>query len=161
MPITARCIAHACLMAMSLALAGCGGSGATTKSERFVYTSTADCGEGGQITPDDCSNAADKALGIHDQQAPKYPTMRDCEAAENVDRCERVADRHYRPRLMGYLYTTGKQVTAVPLYSGQKGVNVYRDVAGTTYDWERTEGVKFSKEAIRKAEGFVPSKKRG
>jgi len=30
---------------------------------------------------------------------------------------------------------------------------------GATYDWERTEGVKFSKEAIRKAEGFVPVKK--
>jgi hypothetical protein len=58
---------------------------------------------------------------------------------------------------MGFMFTVkGPVVTASPLYAGLKGATVFRDVGGATFDWERTEGVTFSREAIRKAEGFAP-----
>lgn len=161
MPIIPRCIALFGLAAVASLLAGCGDGGGKVATERFIYTSIDDCTESGRVSSDDCGKAVDKALVEHDQTAPKYVTMGDCEATEGRDRCERVAERHYRPRLMGYLFTVNHLVVASPLYSGLKGTTVFRDVAGTAYDHERTAGINFSRQAIRKAEGFQPSKRKG
>ena len=146
-------------MLLALLLAGCG------KSEvfpvfKYVYVSESDCAAGGKVTPDDCRKAIDKALAEHDKMPVRFPTFADCEKVEGPDRCERVAERHYRPRLMGFMFVTkGPVITAAPLYAGLKGATVFRDVSGATFDWERTEGITFSRESIRKAEGFIPPPK--
>ena len=146
-------------------LAGCG-NGGKGPTERFIYTSSEDCAEAGKVPGDECGKAIEKALIEHDKLTIKYPTMIDCDKAEGIDRCERVAERHYRPRLMAFLFTmNGKTVSAIPLYAVQivsgKSATLFRDAAGTTYDWERTDGIAFSKASIRKAEGFQPMKRRG
>ena len=160
MPMLSRSVALAALALLASLLAGCGG-GTAYPTERLIYTSIDDCTAGEKISAADCGKAVDKALVELDKASIKFPTMLDCEKAEGPDRCERVAERIYRPKLMGYLFTAkGPSVTAEPLYAGQKGVTVYRDANGKTYDWERTADVKFSREAVRKAEGFVISKRR-
>jgi uncharacterized protein YgiB involved in biofilm formation len=150
---------------VTIVLAGCGSS-SKVPTERFIYTSSEDCAAFGKVSSEDCSKAVEKALTEHDKLTIKYPTMLDCEKAEGNDRCERVAERHYRPRLMAFLFTVNNQgVTAVPLYAVQivagKSATLFRDANGATYDWERTDGITFSKEAIRKAEGFQPMKRKG
>src|SRR5690606_39199743 len=105
---------------------------------------------------DKCAKAIDRAVGEHEKTARKFPTLADCETAEGVDRCEKAAERHYRPRLMSYLFTINKSRTvATPLYAGAKGAPVFRAADGTVYDYERTEGVKFSKEAMQKSAGLL------
>lgn len=144
-------------------LPACGSGGASTGStDRWVYTTAADCEAADKVKTEECGKAIDKAIIEHDQKAAKYPTMRDCEATEGIDRCERFAERHFRPRLMGYLFSQDKrlQFSAIPLYSGYKNATVFRDGNGKTYDAERTDGVVFSAEARRKAEGFAPVKRR-
>jgi len=160
MPSSSRIAASISIVLATALLAGCGGA-KSGPTERFVYTTSVDCADAGKVTAEQCRAAVDKAVVEHDQKAPKYITLADCEAAEARDRCERFAERHYRPRLMGYLFTVkGPSVSASPLYAGQKGATVFRDVGGTTYDWERTEGVSFSKLAIQKAEGFLIGKRK-
>jgi len=141
-------------------LGACGGDPGPTS--KVIYTSSSDCADGALIDFDKCARAIDKAIAEHDKSSPKYVTLGDCEKAEGNDRCEKVVDRQYRPRLMGYLFTINSQKqTAVPLYAGLKGAPVFRAADGTVYDQERTEGVKFSREAKIKSAGFVPDKRRG
>lgn len=153
------------LLAVLLAAGALGGCGNKTKvaTERFIYTSSEDCAAGAKIQQADCDKAVEKALLEHDKLTIKYPTLADCDKAEGPERCERVADRHFRPRLMGFLFSVNEQVAATPLYAIQvvqgKSATLYRDAGGATYDWERTEGITFSRAAIRKAEGFTPLKK--
>ena len=159
MPIMPRRLALVALVFVAGPLAGCGNS-AKIPTERFIYTNSEDCAEGGKASATNCDKAIELALLEHDKLPVKYLTLADCEKAEGNDRCERVAERHYRPRLMGYHFTVKGQATAVPLYAGKKGATVFRDAAGATYDWQRTEGVKFSPQAIRKVEGFVVAKRK-
>lgn len=159
MPLMPRFIATAIMVALAGLLAGCG-DGAKIETERFIYTSIDDCTDSGKVTGENCNKAIELALTEHDKTAPKYITLGDCEATEGRERCERYTERHYRPRLMGYLFTVNKAVVAIPLYSGLKSAMVYRDAGGATYDHERTAGINFSKLAIRKAEGFQPSKRK-
>lgn len=153
------------VLVMAASLAGCGG-GAKGPTERLIYTSSADCEAAGKVAGEECAKAIEKALVEHDKLTIKYATMLDCEKAEGSDRCERVAERHYRPRLMAFLFTVNtKSVVAIPLYAVQvvtgKNAAIFRDAAGTTFDFERTEGVSFSRDAIRKAEGLQPMRRKG
>ncbi len=164
MPSRARVLAVFVLLGITSVLAGCGsGSKASNGSkERFVYTTIFDCEAGTKFKPADCSTGIDAALAEHQKKATKHATMRDCEAVEGLDRCEKLVDKDYQPRLMAYLFAETKTggVAAIPLYSGLKGATVFRDGGGKVYDWERTVGVVFSPEAKRKAEGFLPLKKK-
>ncbi len=160
MPNMPRCIVPAIILIVASLLSGCG-EGSKVETVRYIYASTDDCTDGGKVSGENCNKATELALVEHDTTAPKYATLGDCETTEGRDRCERFAERHYRPRLMGYLFTVNKTAVANPLYSGLKGATVFRDAGGTVYDHERTAGITFSKLAIRKAEGFVPSKRKG
>jgi uncharacterized protein YgiB involved in biofilm formation len=141
-------------LAAAFTLAGCGGE--TGPITKVVYISSGDCAQGGLIDFDKCAKAIDKAVVEHEKTARKYPTLLDCETSEGVDRCEKAAERHYRPRLMSYLFTISKtKTTAAPLYAGAKGAPVFRSADGTVYDHERTEGVKFSREAVQKSAGLL------
>lgn len=152
-----RCSALPLLTVAGLLLAGCGQSGPPVPTERFVYVSSQDCAAAERVKPEDCIKAVDKAIVEHDKLPLKYPTLADCEKAEGADRCERVVERHWRPRLMAFHFTVkGPSVVAAPLYAGLKGATVFRDAGGSVLDWERTDGVVFSRQSIRKAEGFAP-----
>ncbi len=163
MPIPSRSRVFLAVVLAGVALGGCGKS-AKIPTEKFIYTTSADCASGGKVSTADCDKAIETALVEHDKLAIKYATMADCDKMEGPERCERVAERHYRPRLMSFLFVVNEKVVATPLYAVQVSVNrsatLFRDAGGTTYDWERTEGITFSRAAIRKAEGFTPIKHR-
>ena len=154
-----RAVAAAALSLAAIVLTGCGGTPVPT--EKFVYTTLDDCAEAKRLTPEQCGAAIDKALVEHDTKATKYITLQDCEKKEGAERCEKFAERHYRPRLVGYLFTVNASVVAAPLYPGLKSATVMRDAAGAVLDWQRTEGVTFSQEAIVRARGFAAVKPRG
>lgn len=143
----------------ALLVSACG-SGNNIPTEKVIYTSSADCADGGKLDFDKCSKAIDKAITEHEKSAAKFITLSDCEKSEGNDRCEKAAERHYRPRLMGFLFTINKNIVAAPLYAGLKGAPVFRGSDGTVFDQERTADVKFSKEAALKSVGFIPDKKR-
>jgi uncharacterized protein YgiB involved in biofilm formation len=147
------------VLLMGVAVTGCS-SGPPLPTFKYIFVSEIDCVDSDKVKADDCRKAIDKALIDHDKIPIKFPTFADCEKSEGAERCERVAERHWRPRLMAFLFTTkGPAVSAQPLLAGLKGATVYRDAGGATFDWERTEGITFSREAIRKAEGFAPPSK--
>ena len=164
MPNMPRSVVFIGLALATSVLTGCGG-GEKVATERFIYTTSEDCSAGGKISATDCDKAIDQALVELDKVAIKYPTLADCDKAEGIERCERIGDRHYRPRLMAFLFTTNSKTTAIPLFAvpvvAGRNAMVFHDANCTNYDWERTEGISFSKQAIRKAEGFQPSKKKG
>lgn len=154
-----RAVASTAALIVTPLLAACG-QGQNFPTLKYIYVSEADCAASEKVKADECQKAIDKAVVAHDKLPIKFPTLVDCEKAEGDGRCERVAERHWRPRLMGYLFVVkGPVVTASPLYAGLKGATVFRDVAGATFDWERTEGITFSRDSIRKAEGFAPPPK--
>ena len=163
MPIPPRFRMILTVALAAAALAGCS-KGAKIPTEKFIYTSSEDCAASDKVKAADCDKAIEGALGEHDKLPIKYLTLADCDKAEGPDRCERVAERHYRPRLMGYLFVVNEKVVATPLYAVQvvqgRNLTLFRDAGGNTYDWERTEGITFSRAAIRKADGFTPLKNR-
>jgi uncharacterized protein YgiB involved in biofilm formation len=158
-PTASRLIPLALTFVAAVSMGGCGGDqGPTT---RIIYVSSSDCAEGGLIDFDKCAKAIDKAVTEHEKTAKRYPALVDCESIEGVDRCEKAAERHYRPRLMSYLFSINKaRAVAAPLYAGSKGAPVFRSADGTVYDYERTEGVKFSRQAMQKSAGLLIADKK-
>ncbi len=151
----------ACLSLVAVSsLSGCGGDAGPT--HKVIYTSSGDCANGGHLDFDKCDKAIEKAIVEHEKTAPKFLTLADCEKAEGNDRCEKAAERQYRPRLMGFFFTiNSKKSSALPLYAGLKGTGVFRNAEGAVFDHERTADVKFSRDAAMKSAGFVPHKKGG
>ncbi len=156
--IRTRGIAMAVLCLPALGLAACG-SGPPVPTEKYVYTSANDCVEAKRLKPEQCAKGVEQALSDHDTKAPKFPTMSDCEAKRGIDRCERFTERHYRARLLGYLFVVNKTMVASPLYADPKKASVLVDISGAAFDWQRTEGVKFSEAAATRARNLQAPKK--
>jgi uncharacterized protein YgiB involved in biofilm formation len=119
--------------ALPLALAGCGGeekAAAATPAgpkERHIYVSAVDCENGGRGTLEECSTAIQKAVLAHEKSPPPYKSLNACEAKEGTNKCERVADKAYRPRLTAFVFDKGAALTALPLYPTTSG---YRTADG-------------------------------
>jgi len=111
------------------ALAGCGGGAPKTPevaAERAVYTNARDCATGNKITIEQCSEAINKAIAEHEATAPKYTSIRSCETAEGEGKCDRIADKQFRPRLLAFLVTLSKPPVARPLYATIGGEQGFR-----------------------------------
>jgi hypothetical protein len=115
-----------------LALAGCGGEEvqedkAAVPTERSIFVSAVDCEASGKITIEDCSKAIEKAIRVHDKTSPTYKSLDSCEETEGAERCERVADRIYRPRLAAYVFDNTTPPAAKPLYLIADGAAGFRN----------------------------------
>jgi hypothetical protein len=113
----------------SLALAACGGDEpeqpkAAAPVERTIYTSALDCEAGGKLTLEQCTAAIERAVALHDKYAAKYRSLSTCEEAQGVEKCERVDEKEFRPRLTAFIVSAQDPNTTKPLYltmDGQEG----------------------------------------
>jgi len=119
--------------ALPFTLAGCGGdepaaaAAPTGPKERHIYVSAVDCETGGRGTLEECSAAIEKAVLAHEKSPPPYKSLNSCETKEGANKCERVADRAYRPRLTAYVFDKTTSLVAQPLYPTAAG---YRTADG-------------------------------
>ncbi len=121
------------LASTSLALAGCGGDEPKAKAaapvERSIFVSAVDCEASGKLSIDDCSKAIEKAVTAHEKTSPTYKSQSSCETAEGADKCERVADKIFRPKLVAYILDAATPPVAKPLYPTADGVAGFRNGA--------------------------------
>jgi hypothetical protein len=112
-----------------LALTACGGDEgeqpkAAVPTERAIYTSALDCEAGGKLTLEQCTAAIERAIALHDKYAPKYRSLGSCEETQGVEKCERIDEKEFRPRLTAFIIAPHDPNTAKPLYltmDGQEG----------------------------------------
>lgn len=119
-------------LAAALALAGCGGSAeekpaAAAAVEKAIYISSADCADAGKIKADDCDALIEKAVKLHEKNAPSFKSLRSCEEAAGLERCENDVTGTYRMRLQAFLVSFGKAIIAAPLYPSADGKIGFRD----------------------------------
>lgn len=101
-------------------LTGCGEAekpkAAAPPAERGIYISASDCADGGKLSAEQCAQAIDQAVAIHEQTAPGYKTLSQCIAAEGAERCDKTVDGAYRARLQAFFVTISNPPHGVPLY---------------------------------------------
>ena len=153
----------ACLISAgtAFALAGCGGEEPTQAkkgpTERLIYVSAPDCEAGGKYSLDDCSAAIQKAIQFHDKKSPTYKSQGTCEETEGLDKCERVGDKNFRPRLVAYAFDDATPLTAKPLYLIKEGTPGFR-VNEKDMLLEKDDNLIFSKSAKDLSELHVKKK---
>lgn len=147
--IRAAFVVAACVLPITLA--GCGGGGGssstTAKVPKGIYTTAADCADGGKLTYEQCSDLIYAAIDKHEAEAPTYSELRFCEAKEGEGKCEFTASQKIRPKLLAFLVTASEPPQAIPLYATPKGEPGFRDLAGNTYLHSNEELV-FSEHAV-------------
>lgn len=89
--------------------------------EHGVFISSQDCADSGKLSAELCDKAVDMAIARHEAEAPIYKSLRQCVAAEGAERCDRMADGRYRPRLQAFYITLAKPTAGVPLYPSGGG----------------------------------------
>lgn len=119
-------------VALTLALAGCGGSAPPKKAEKpvekAIFMSAADCADSGKLNADICSTLIERAVREHEKTAQTFKGLRSCEEASGVDRCERDAEGAYRMRLQAFMFEIGgPQPVVTPLYPSIEGKVGFRD----------------------------------
>ena len=108
------------------ALGGCGNSATAvsrsqTTVERGIFISTGDCADAGKLTIDQCGQAIDAAVTLHQNQAPSYKSLHACAEVEGPDRCARDVDGAYRSNVQAFFVTMSNRPSAVPLYASRDG----------------------------------------
>lgn len=119
-------------LAAILALAGCGGKTeekpvAGAAVDKAIYLSAADCADAGKVPGEECDALIDKAVKLHEKNAPSFKSLRSCEEAAGLERCENDVTGTYRMRLQAFLITFGKPIAAAPLYPSVGGKVGFRD----------------------------------
>lgn len=144
----------------AVALAGCGGAPKKDPKSivKYVVTSAIDCQDSSSLSYEDCTAMIEKAVAAHDKNAPKFTTLKACEAKEGADKCERVDERNFRPKLAAFLLTMSEPPTVEPLYVSQTGAIGFRSAAAAMLSVD-DEALKFSKSATHAAEVLTDTKK--
>ncbi len=118
-------------VAALFALAGCGKSedkaAAAAPVEKAIYMSAADCADGGKVPAEQCDALIETAVKQHEKNAPSFKSLRSCEEASGIERCENNVTGTYRMRLQGFLIAFGKTITSAPLYPSDGGKIGFRD----------------------------------
>ncbi len=122
----------------STVLAGCGSgsqpSQPQAKVPRGIFISASDCADAGKLTLDECGQAIDMAVALHEKQAPFYTSLQKCVAAEGSDFCDKTVEG-YRARLQAFLVTMNpKRPAAAPLYPSKPGSPGFRSAGKETVD---------------------------
>lgn len=99
-----------------------------------VFISTSDCADADKVSADLCGQAIDMAVTAHREQAPIYKSLRQCEAAEGPERCDKTGESEYRARIQAFFVTLSDQPTAVPLYPPQYPGMAFRSPSKQTID---------------------------
>lgn len=94
--------------------------------EHGVFISSTDCAERGKLTLEQCGQAIDLAVASHNETAPVYNTLRQCEGAEGPERCDRIGDKEYRARVQAFFVTMSDPASAVPLYPPAESTAAFR-----------------------------------
>jgi uncharacterized protein DUF1190 len=120
-----RTLASLGFVLAAAALAGCGNSATavTPKSgaERGIFISSGDCADAQKLTIDQCGDAIDRAVVVHQRQAPSYKSLNACVAVEGPDRCAKGVDGNYQANVQAFLITFGNVPSALPLYATSDG----------------------------------------
>ncbi len=118
-------------LAAALALAGCGGKAeekpVAAAVDKAIYISSADCADGGKLPAEECDVLIEKAVKLHEKNAPSFKSLRSCEEAAGLERCENDVTGTYRMRLQAFQISFGKPITAAPLYPSAGGKIGFRD----------------------------------
>lgn len=126
-------------LAAAVSLSGCGKSenkaAAKIVSEKAIYMSAADCADGGKLKAEVCAALIEKAVKMHEAQAPTFKSLASCEKESGVDRCERTSTAQYRMRLQAFMFEIiGPQAQATPLYPSADAKIGFRDAAKKPVD---------------------------
>lgn len=117
-------------IAATAALTACGQAeephAAGPPPEHGVFISSTDCAERGTLTLDQCGAAIDQAVASHVETSPVYKLLRQCEAAQGPERCDRIGDNEYRARVQAFFVTMTDPATAVPLYAPAQSTAAFR-----------------------------------
>ena len=123
-PPLALCLASAML------LTACGKAEepkvAAPPPEHGVFISSSDCAETGKLTEDACGQAIDQAVAVHANNAAVYKTLRQCEATEGPERCDKTGETEYRARIQAFFVTMSDPPTAVALYPPSGSTAAFR-----------------------------------
>jgi uncharacterized protein YgiB involved in biofilm formation len=116
-------------------------------SAPLVYRSVSDCIAGGQVPEDTCRSEYANAQALHQQQAPRFSALEDCEARYGYDQCTRAhsADGSsiFLPLMAGYLIGHAFGNHGYPYgyyYGGWHGQPIYRDRGGDRAAWRTGNG---------------------
>lgn len=143
-----------------LLLAGCGDSQpqaaapAAAPVVKGVFVSARDCTDSGQAPREACEAAIDRAVAAHVATAPSYPSQRACETAEGTNMCERTDAKTYRPRLIAFLVTFAKPVSAQPLYPHKTDPG-FRTLGNKVTILVSDDGYTFSRTALSSADMYL------
>jgi uncharacterized protein YgiB involved in biofilm formation len=149
------------IVAATVTLAGCGGSDKKAAPiARHIITSSVDCSENAGLTYEQCTEVIEKAVAEHEKSAATYTNLKNCETTEGAERCERLDEKVFRPKLKAFLLSLSDPPKAVPLYTIKDGKSGFRDTSNAMYLSE-DEQLTFSKSAVHAAELFVGAKKKG
>lgn len=142
-------------------LAGCGGAPKKTAEPppfQGIYTASGDCADSGKLTIDQCLTAMEKAVTEHEKSAPSYKSLRSCEGAEGIDRCERTHVGNYRPVLLAFLVIASKTPVAKPLYASGDPKKVGFRSASNDFFLTSDEALAMSQHAQTLAESTIEKK---
>jgi uncharacterized protein YgiB involved in biofilm formation len=150
------------ICASSIALTACGGEEPAKKAPlvQHIITSAVDCSESAALSYEDCSKIIESAVADHDQNAEKFSSLKACETSEGADKCERVDEKAFRPKLVAFLLTMSDPPKAEPLYATTDGVLGFRGADSTSYASD-DDKYRFSKSALHAAELIGTAKKEG
>ena len=140
----------ALILACAGLLSGCGQAEppkAGPPPERGIFISAADCAESGKLSADLCAQAVDAAVAMHEQQAPIYPTLRQCQAKEGPERCDKTVEGQYRAKLQAFFVTMSNPPAGLPLYPSSAGVIGFRNATRQAVD-ARDESINVSVAAL-------------
>lgn len=138
------------VLLLTLGLAGCGGSApqqAGPPPPTGVYISSSDCADSEKLSLAECGALIDNAIAAHHARAPKYISMRLCEATEGAGHCERSEDNQFRPQLQAFLFTFSKPPQAEGLYAQTETTEAGFQTAAKKKIMAVDETVLFSKNA--------------
>lgn len=118
------------VIAAAATLTACGQAeephAAAPPAEHGVFVSSTDCADRGKLTLDQCGQAIDQAVAAHTQNSPVYKSLRQCEAAQGPERCDRIGDNAYRARVQAFFVTMSDPATAVALYAPHGSTAAFR-----------------------------------
>ncbi len=152
--------------AASIALAGCGGSAPPppqATNEQVVFVTTQDCTSTGKLKPAECAAAVKKALEDHLANSPTYRSLVSCEKSEGEQKCERMDEKTFRPRLMAMSVAVpdleaarqkSQPVPVVPLYATMGGEAGFRTLAKVVLKGD-DEMIRFTPKAVAVYSPFV------
>lgn len=99
---------------------------AAPPAEHGVFVSSTDCAERGKLTLDECGHAIDQAVAVNAEQSTVYKSLRQCEATEGLERCDRIGENEYRARIQAFFVTMSDPATAVALFPPQSSKAAFR-----------------------------------